>query len=74
MLSTVPGATLAAAAEEYDAVWRALPSPQLTNGTSPYAGLTSLERAQVLEAHAAVQVPRAVLSCVQISSHSSGIS
>ena len=47
MLSTVPGAVLAAAAEEYDAVWRALPNGELTSGTSPYDGLSSLGRAQV---------------------------
>ena len=49
VLSTVPGATLAAAAEEYDAVWRALSNGTTANGAPPHAGLSSLERAQVCQ-------------------------
>ena len=47
VLSTVPGATLAAAADEYDAVYRALPEKHMANGVLPSDGLSSLQRAQV---------------------------
>ena len=47
VLSTVPGATLAAAAEEYDAVYRALPGKNMANGVLPHDGLSSLQRSQV---------------------------
>jgi len=47
VLTTVPGATLAAAADEYDAVYRALPEKHMANGVLPSDGLSSLQRAQV---------------------------
>ena len=43
----MPGAILAAAAEEYDAVYRALPEKNMANGVLPNDGLSSLQRAQV---------------------------
>ena len=47
VLSMVPGATLAAVAEEYDVVWRALSNGTTANGTPPHDGVSSVERAQV---------------------------
>ena len=57
VLSTVPGATLVAAAEEYDVVHRALPKSSMANGSPPHDGLSSLERAQVRVRHTVCGFP-----------------